>query len=142
MKVSRQEFSIWFQTSKMFTYISVLINVIGRFCDIPLRIIYKIENLGYQWRREDFCSGGGHLATKMLSCAPRRGSGGGAKTLDGSEVLTFKTIQSIRKWIHFSKLTISCQKNPFFSAKTFEKLNRFYKDFIIFSKNYFTNFNF
>ena len=29
-----------------------------------------------------------------------------------------------------------------FSTKTFEKLNWFYKDFLIFSKNYFTNFKF
>ena len=34
------------------------------------------------------------------------------------------------------------EKKSIFSAKTFEKLNRFYKDYIIFSNNYFTNFSF
>ena len=89
---------------------------------------------------DDFGSGGtpGHQKAKATQGGP-----GGEGPLDGSEVWNFKTIQSIRKWIHFSKiLTSFLPEKSIFSTKTFEKLNWFYKDFIIFSKDYFTHFNF
>ena len=65
---------------------------------------------------------------------PRRGSGGKGPP-DGSEVSFFKTIQSIWKWIHFSKMsTFFFPKRSIFSKKYLGKLNIFYKNFWIFSE--------
>ena len=51
---------------------------------------------------------------------------------DGSEVSFFETIESIRKWIHFSKMSaFFFLKRSIFSKKDFEKLNLFYKNFWI-----------
>ena len=46
------------------------------------------------------------------------GGPGGEGPPDGSEVSFFQTMQSIRKWIHFSKIEhFSCQKIHFFKGK-------------------------
>ena len=97
--------------------------------------IIWLRNL--QRRRQEFFERErpGHLnAIKR----PLRGSGGGKGPPDGSEVSFFKTIQSTWKWIHFSKMsTFFFSKRSIFSKKNLEKLNIFYKNFWIFSKNYF-----
>ena len=63
---------------------------------------------------------------------PRRGPGGEGPP-DGSEVSFFQTMQSIRKWIEFSKISIFfLPKNLFFSKKKFEKLNIFDRNWWIF----------
>ena len=62
---------------------------------------------------------------------PRRGSGGEGPP-DGSEVSFVKTIQSIS-----NIATFFLPKKSIFSKKNFEKLNIFYKNFGIVSKNYF-----
>ena len=82
---------------------------------------------------------GNARATQRLSSAHRRGSGGRRPPpQDGSEVSFFKTIQSIWKWINFSKKsTFFFLKISIFLRKNFWKLNIFYKNFWIFSKNYF-----
>ena len=73
----------------------------------------------------------GHLETIKRSLQGVRGA------KDGSEVSFFKTIQSIWKWIHFSKNVniFLLQKINF--LKNLEKLNIFYKNFWIFSNTYF-----
>ena len=72
----------------------------------------------HQWRREDFGSGGGeHLATKRLSRAHRRGSGGeGPRTVAKVKLLKrFKVLENesiFQKYQHFS-----CPKTQFFQRK-------------------------
>ena len=65
--------------------------------------------------------GGDAPAPERLSCSPApQGVRGGAKAPppDGSEVSFFQTMQSIRKWIEFSKISIfSCPKIYFFLRK-------------------------
>ena len=72
---------------------------------------------------------------------PRQGFfGGGVK--GGKDEETFKTIQSIRKFIHFSKITtFSLAENSFSGKKNFQKED-IWKISWIFSKNYFQNGNF
>ena len=73
---------------------------------------------------------------------PPQGPGGEGPP-DGSEVSFFKTIQSIRKWIEFSKISIFfLPKKSNFSKKKFEKLNIFDRNLSIFSKNYLKIFKF
>ena len=75
--------------------------------------------------------------------APPVGGPGGEGPPDGSEVSFFQTMQSIRKWIEFSKIsTFFFPKKSIFSKKNFEKLNIFDRNFWIFSNNYLKNFNF
>ena len=70
--------------------------------------------------------------------APPAGGPGGEGPPEGSEVSFFQTMQSIRKWIHFSKIaTFFFPKRSIFSKKKLGKLNIFYKNFWIFSKNYY-----
>ena len=71
---------------------------------------------------------GGTLGPLKDYQAPTAGGPGGEgpRPPDGSEVSFFKTIQSIWKWIHFSKMsTFFFPKRSIFSKKTFEKLSRF-----------------
>ena len=103
--------------------------------------ILKLLNIwiATQWRREDFGSGRGHLVTKRLSRAPEGGPGAKAHRMVAKFFFNFKTSQSIRKWIYFSKIsTFFLTEKSIFSTKTFEKLNKFYRNFLIFSKNNFT----
>ena len=73
---------------------------------------------------------------KGYQASPAAGPGGEGPQ-DGSEVSFFKTIQSIWRWIHFSKMsTFFFSERSIFSKKNFEKLNIFYKNFWFFSKNY------
>ena len=70
------------------------------------------------------------------------GGAGGEGPPDGSEVSFFKTIQSIRKLIDFSKIsTFLLPKNPFFLRKPAKNCADF-NEFLIFSKNYLKIFNF
>ena len=78
---------------------------------------------------------GGTLGPLKDYQAPPAGGPGGEGPPDGIVVSFFKAIQSIRKWIHFSKM--STFFSPIFSKKNLGKLNIFYKNFWIFSKNYF-----
>ena len=85
--------------------ISISDLVSNRFQDRIMSII--IENILWVHHRrpQEFFRGErpGHLKTITR---PRRGSGGGAKAPpDGSEVSFFQTMQSIRKRIHFSKIS-------------------------------------
>ena len=96
----------------------------------------------YQWKCRcvgGIFSGGGTLRPYKGYHRTPTGGPGGEGPSDGREVSFFQTIQSIRKWILFSKsATFFLPKNPFFSKKTFEKLRNFW----IFSKDYFKIFNF
>ena len=86
-----------------------------------------------QWRRHDFFEGEslGHL--KPITRPPQGVRG--QRPPDDSEVSIFKTIQSIRQWIHFSKIaTFFLPRKSIFSTKTFEKWNRLYKNFLFFRK--------
>ena len=78
----------------------------------PVNSLIWLRNL--QWRRKEFFRGerSGHLKTIKR---PRRESGGLRPPPDGSEVSFFKTIQSIWKLIHFSKIsTFFFPKRSFF----------------------------
>ena len=78
----------------------------------------------------------GHLKAIRPPPPPQGVRGGNPP--DGREVSFFKTIQSIRKWIHFSKIsTFFLSEKSIFSKKNFEKWNIFCKNFRTFSKNYF-----
>ena len=92
---------------------------------------------GVQWPRLDFFSAATPRHLKAITSAPLPGGGPGAKAPpDGSEVSFIKTMQSIRKWIAFSKIsTFSCPK-IYFSKKNFDKLKIFDTNFWIFSNNY------
>ena len=89
-----------------------------------------------------FFGGGTPRPLKGYHAPPPQGVRG-RRPPDGSEVSFFKTIQSIIKWIHFSKIsTFFLPEISIFSKKNFENLNIFYKNFWIFSKNYFKIFSF
>ena len=79
-----------------------------------------------QWRRQDFFRGGrhGHLkAIRRHQQAVR-----GRRPADGSEISFFKTMQSIRKWMHFSKIsTIFLPKKSIFSTKNLKYCTYFTK---------------
>ena len=65
--------------------------------------------------------------------APPAGGPGGEGPPDGIEVSFFKTIQSIRKWIYFSKIsTFFLPENSFFSKEKFPKSGIFHKNFWVF----------
>ena len=99
-------------------------------------IYYLFEKftVAAQW----FFSGGTLGPLKDYQAPPVGGPGDEGPPPAGREVSFFKTIQSIWKWIHFSKMsTFSFPKRSIFSKKNFEELNIFYKNFWIFSKNYF-----
>ena len=64
-----------------------------------------------------FFGGGCPVHLKAITCPPQ-GSGGRSPPPVGSEVSFFQTIQSIRKWIEFSKIsTFYLPKNLFFLRK-------------------------
>ena len=85
-----------------------------------------------------FFLGGGTLGPRKDYQAPTAGGPGREGPPDGSEVSFFKTIQSIWKWIHFSKMsTFFFPKRSIFSKKNLGKLHIFCKNFYIFSKYYF-----
>ena len=99
--------------------------IFSEFCYLGEK--FTVEAQGTFWRERP-----GHL--KAIK-RPRRGSAGECPP-DGSEVSFFKTIGSIWKWIHLSKMsTFLFPKRPIFSKKNLEKLNRFLLEFLIFSKN-------
>ena len=78
-----------------------------------LKATLQISMMNYnnQWRRQNFFRGEGGKPRPIKVTPPP----------DGSEIPFFKTMQSIRKWIHFSKISnFSCQKS-IFSKKNFEK---------------------
>ena len=87
-----------------------------------------------------FWFGGGHLATIRLSRAPARGPG--AKAPGWQLSLKFYNDSKYQKMNPFFKNSNSILARKIHFTKTFEKLNRFYKNFVIFSKNYFTDFNY
>ena len=81
---------------------------------------------------------GGTLGPLKDYQAPTAGGPGGEGPPDGSEVSFFKTIHSIWKWIHFSKMsTFFFPIDPFFPKKNLGKLNIFYKNFWIFFEKLF-----
>ena len=82
-----------------------------------------------QRRRRDFFGGGTPRPLKGYHAPPPQGSGGVGPP-DGSVVSFFKTIQSIRKWIHFSKIATFFLPQKFIFSKTnLEKANIFNKSF-------------
>ena len=96
---------------------------------------------GLQWRRQDFFGGGTPRPLKGYHAPPRRGSWG-RQPPDGSELSFYKTMQSIRKWIHFSKYQrFFLQKNPFFPKKNFENWTHFTRISVFFER-LFKNLNF
>ena len=86
-----------------------------------------------------FFGGGGGTPPplKGYHANPARGPGGGAKAApDCSEVLFIKTMQSIRKWFHFSKIaTFFLAKNPFFLRKI-SNIQHISQEFLSFFENY------
>ena len=89
-----------------------------------------------------FFGGGERLSHLKAITRPPEGVRG-RRPPDGSEVSFFKTMQSIRKWIEFSKIaTFFLPKKSIFSKKNFEKLNIFDGNFWIFSNHYLKIFNF
>ena len=82
-----------------------------------------------------FWFGGGNQGVTARK-APTQGVRGAKAPLDGSEVSFFKAIQSIRKWIHFSKIEhFFLPENPFFQWKI-PKSDIFHKNFCVFLKKY------
>ena len=82
------------------------------------------------WRLQDFGSGGESRGNG--SEGANAGGPGGEGPPDASEVSFFKTIQSIRKWIHFSKIEhIFLPENPFFSKKN-SKIGHISQEFLSF----------
>ena len=77
-------------------------------------LCHRHERFALQWRRQHFFGGGGRPGHLKAITRPRRGSEGEGPP-DGSEGSFLKTIQSIRKWIHFSIIaTFSCPKKSIF----------------------------
>ena len=80
-----------------------------------------------------FFGGGGTPGPFKGYHKPPAGDPGEAKAPRMVAKFNFLTMLSIRKWIHFSKISTSfIAKKSIFSKKNFEKLNRFYKNFWIF----------
>ena len=94
-------------------------------------------NSQLQWRRHEFFRERTPRPLKGYQASPAGGPWGEGPP-DGSEVSFLKTIQSIWKWIHFSKMsTFFFSRGSIFSKKNLEKVYIFYKNFWIFSNNYF-----
>ena len=89
-----------------------------------------------QWPRKEFFQGNSR-ATKILWSVQRRVSGVRRPTGTVRSFI-FQTNPSIWKGIHFSKMsTFFFPKRSIISKKNLGKLNIFFKNFWIFSKNYF-----
>ena len=90
------------------------------------------DSLWCHWRLQDFGSGGGGIKGKRLGRRQRRVSGGEGPP-DGSEVSFLKTIQSIRKWIHFSKIsTFFLARKSIFPKEKNSKIGHISQEFLIF----------
>ena len=95
-----------------------------------------------QWPRQDFFGGDAPATYRLSHTRPPRSGSGGEGPPEGSEVSFFQTMQSIRKLIHFSKIsTFFLQKNPFFLRKIW-KIEHILQEFLRFLENLFKNFEF
>ena len=99
----------------------------------------KIRQTGIRnlWPREDFGSGQENMTTHGQSRHPQGVQVAAAHRM----IAMFKLLKQF-KVLENESILKNIPKNPFFSKKNLEKLNIFYKNCLLVTKNYVTNFNF